>query len=108
MPRVIGVWLAGLYDNDRATSKAANDALKLVFSSEEKIAKVWKAYQADIVKYCTNVVLHETVDTLSDERQVSPDDAQNKFARVIATSVLALGHLICKLFPVVLVIHDHS
>ncbi|KAH8148763.1 uncharacterized protein LAJ45_07106 [Morchella importuna] len=97
MPRVIGVWLAGLYDNDRATSKAANDALKLVFSSEEKIAKVWKAYQADIVKYCTNVVLHETVDTLSDERQVSPDDAQNKFARVIATSVLALGHLISTL-----------
>lgn len=97
MPRVIGAWLSGLYDNDRATSKAANDSLKLVFASEDKIARVWKAYQADIMKYCTNVVLNETVGTLSDERQVSPDDAQNKFARVIATSVLALGNLISTL-----------
>lgn len=95
MPKVVGVWLAGLYDNDRATSRAARDALKAVFTTEEKVGNVWRHYHSTILLYCTDVILNESVNSLSDERQVSPDDAESKFARVIATCVLTVGHLIC-------------
>lgn len=94
MPKVVGAWLAGLYDNDRGTSRAARDALKLVFTSEEKVKSVWRAYHSAILEYCTSVVANESVSSLSDERQVSPGDAESKFARVISTCVLTVGHLI--------------
>lgn len=95
MPKVIGPWLAGIYDNDRGSARAAAEALKAVFTTQEKISTVWKAYQPAILEYCTNVITNETVNSLSDERQVSPAEAEAKFARVIATSVRAVGHLIC-------------
>lgn len=98
MPKVVGAWLAGLYDNDRATSRAARDALKLVFTTEEKVGNVWRHYHGAILEYCTNVITNESKESLSDERQVSPDDAESKFARVIATCVLTVGHLLC-LYP---------
>ncbi|KAL7276533.1 hypothetical protein RUND412_000456 [Rhizina undulata] len=97
MPKVVGPWLAGSYDNDRGASRAAKDALKLVFSSEEKIKSVWKAYDAGILEFCKDTILNESVNSLSDERSVSPDDAEAKFSRVIATCVLTVVHLMAEL-----------
>lgn len=95
MPKVVGAWLSGLYDNDRATARAARDALTLVFTTSEKVKGVWRHYHTNILEYCTNVIANESTGSLSDERQVSPDDAETKFARVIACCVLTVGHLIC-------------
>lgn len=95
MPKVVGAWLSGLYDNDRATARAARDALGLVFTTEDKVKGVWRHYHGGILEYCTNVIANESTGSLSDERQVSPDDAETKFARVIACCVLTVGHLIC-------------
>jgi hypothetical protein len=98
MPKVIGPWLTGIYDNDRGTARAAAEALRAVFTTQEKIKNVWKVYQSAILEYCTNVVTNETVNSLSDERQVSHDEAEAKFARVIATCIHTVGHLICPFF----------
>lgn len=94
MPRIAGPWLAGTYDSDRAAGRAAQDALRLVFPTPEKVLGVRKAFQQQILEYCEDAILHETVQTLSDERTVSADDALATYARVVATSLsLVSSHI---------------
>ena len=97
MPKIIGPWLAGLYDNDRIVSRAAHESLKQVFPSEEKLLNLWRLYQASLIAYSLDAITKETVNTLSDERTTSPDDAFAKHARVLAMGILLVTHLIGQL-----------
>ena len=97
MPRISGPWLAGTFDNDRAAAKAAVDALNLVFPSSEKIQGVQKAFQGSIIQYCRDTLLHETIQTLSDERVVSSEDAEATYYRVVATSLSVINMLVVEL-----------
>ncbi|KAK0283748.1 hypothetical protein LTR35_006207 [Friedmanniomyces endolithicus] len=94
LPRIVGSWLAGCYDSDRAAARAAQDALTLVFSSAEKVVALKKTFQGAILAYCKDALLHETLQTLSDERTVSPADAENTYARVVATSLAVVNNLL--------------
>lgn len=87
MPKIAGPWLAGVFDSDKAAANAAKDSLGLVFNTPEKIHGVRRTFHQSIVEYCKDATLNETVQTLSDERTISADDAQATFARVIATSI---------------------
>lgn len=87
MPKIAGPWLAGVFDSDKAAANAAKDSLGLVFNTPEKIQGVRRTFHQSIVEYCKDATLNETVQTLSDERTISADDAQATFARVIATSI---------------------
>ena len=97
MPKIAGPWLAGTFDNDRATARAATDALNLVFSTAEKLQGVRRTFQRSIVEYCRDAILHESVQSLSDEKVVSSDDAIAVYARVVATSISVIGSLIKEL-----------
>ena len=94
MPRLAGPWLAGSFDNDRAAAKAAADALNMVFPTVDKVQGVRKAFQRSVVEYCRDAILHETIQTLSDERVVSTEDAEATYYRVVATSLSLIGSLI--------------
>lgn len=97
MPRIAGPWLAGTFDHDRAAARAAGDALNLVFATSEKVQGVRRAFQQSILEYCRDAALQETVQTLSDERIVSSEDAKATYARVVATSLSAISSLINEL-----------
>lgn len=97
MPKLVGAWLAGLYDNDRPVAKAARDSFTRVFPTEEKMRAIWKVYHSPILEYTQDAILRETVQTLSDERTVSPDDAEAKYARVVGSSISVITHLLGKL-----------
>lgn len=99
MPKLAGPWLAGAQDSDRAAAKAAQDSLKQIFNSPEKLQNVGKAFQEPILEYCRDAVLNETIQTLSDERAVSADDAEATFSRVIATSISVVSNLLRDLSP---------
>ena len=94
MPRICGPWLAGTFDHDRATARSALDALNSVFPTPEKVHGVWKTFQRSILEYCRDAVLYETVQTLSDERTVSSEDATTIYARVVATSLSVISGLV--------------
>ena len=94
LPKGIGAWLAGLYDNDKQVARAAQTALSAVFPNQEKRRNVWKFYQTDITEYAAAAIIHESIETLSDERTVSPDDAQAKHVRVVATASMMLNTLL--------------
>ncbi|KAF3210885.1 hypothetical protein TWF679_006672 [Orbilia oligospora] len=93
LPQVAGSWLAGLYDSDQSVSAAATDALRQVFTTDEKIGLVWKTYQMAIMDFCGNVKAKEQVNSLSDERNNSPDEMEAKFARVMKGVIMAAAHL---------------
>ncbi|KAK3071158.1 hypothetical protein LTR53_009128, partial [Teratosphaeriaceae sp. CCFEE 6253] len=99
LPKIAGPWLAGCYDNDRAAAKAASDAFKAVFASTEKVLGLKKTFHGVILAYCRDAVLNETVQTLSDERTVTRDDAAATYGRVVATSLAVVADLLEQLPP---------
>ncbi|KAG2014555.1 hypothetical protein GB937_006516 [Aspergillus fischeri] len=94
LPKVIGAWLAGFYDNDRPVHRAALESFMQVFTTQEKRNGVWKVYQSSILDFVDDVILQQTPQTLSDERTVKPDDAETKYARVVGTALLLLNRVI--------------
>lgn len=94
LPKVIGAWIAGLYDNDRLVQRSDLESFLRVFSTEEKRSGVWKIYQSAVLDFVDDVILQQTPQTLSDERTVKPDDAEAKYARVAGTAILSLNRII--------------
>ncbi|KAL1632128.1 hypothetical protein SLS56_004017 [Neofusicoccum ribis] len=99
MPKVVGAWLSGLYENDKSVSLAAQASFSSVFSTPEKMHNLRKAFQQQILEYCRNVIDKESSNTLSDERNTSPDDAEAKYSRVIASSIAVIASLLTELSP---------
>ncbi|KAK5165332.1 hypothetical protein LTR04_001330 [Oleoguttula sp. CCFEE 6159] len=99
MPRSVGAWLCGLYDSDKSVTRAVQESLKQVFPTQDKLNNVKKAYQQPILEYCRDAITKETAHTLSDERVVSPDEAEAKYARVIATCLSVIVSLLSELQP---------
>lgn len=93
MPKVAASWVAGRYDNDKSVSRAANESFTRVFSSDEKVKNVWRLYQVSILEYAGDVVMKETMHTLSDERTTSPDDSSAKYSRVASASLMMVANL---------------
>lgn len=75
-------------------SNAAKESLKQVFPTEDKLKNVWRVYLGPILQYCSDAIIKETSNTLSDERTVSPDDASAKHARVVAAAIHVVRHVI--------------
>ena len=91
---MLGPWAAGLYDDDRSVVRAAQESFKQVFSTGEKQRNLWRLYQKSLLEYSRNAILEETVQTLSDERTVSPDDAQAKYTRVVGAAIMVVSHIL--------------
>ncbi|KGM92702.1 ubiquitin-protein ligase RKR1 [Paracoccidioides brasiliensis Pb18] len=96
IPKVVGAWLAGLYDSDKLASKAAQESIIRAFPTEEKRQSLWKIYQSSIFAFVIDAVLEQTPQTLSDERTVRPDEAEAKHARVVATALRVLNQLLAR------------
>ena len=94
MPSTVGAWLAGGFDRDRQVSRAARESLESTFPTEDKRTGVWKAFQGPILDYCLAAIQNETIQSLSDERTCSPDDAEAKYARAISGALLTITGLL--------------
>jgi uncharacterized protein (DUF2267 family) len=94
LPTIVGPWLIGLYDTDKSVTRATQESLERVFPSEEKRNNLWRLYRSPIVDFCLNAIKKETVNSLSDERTTSPDDALAKHARVVGASILVVTKII--------------
>lgn len=99
MPRIAGPWLAGTFDNDRVVSRAAAVAMDAVFPTPEKVYGVSRTFQRSILEFCRASLLQENVQTLSDSRTTSADDAEALYARVVSTSLSVIEGLLEDLTP---------
>ncbi|KAI1273240.1 hypothetical protein F5Y07DRAFT_377400 [Xylaria sp. FL0933] len=96
IPKVVGPWLAGTFDRDRAVSRAATEGLSSFLTTPEKMVQFWKRCQQQILNYANNAV-KETAETLSDRRSTNADDADAKYFRVLAGSLALVLNLLQKL-----------
>lgn len=94
LPKAVGPWLCGHYDNDRSVARSAADALAGAFATPEKRQALWKIYKGSLLDFAEDAILKQTVQTLSDERSTSKDDAESKYARVAGSAMTMLGYLI--------------
>lgn len=91
----IGVWLSGMFDQDRSTAKACKESIDFAFGSKkEKISNLWKIFTVQILQYCYQVLAYETKDTLSDERFATKEESQAKYLRVLQGSILLIVHVL--------------
>ncbi|KAM3542587.1 hypothetical protein ARSEF1564_004507 [Beauveria bassiana] len=93
IPKVVGAWLAGLYDRDRAVARAASDGLGSFLTSPEKADAFWKKCQPQILAFALEAI-QETQDSLSDERSTTKEDAEAKYFRVINASLSLILRLL--------------
>ncbi|KAG4026242.1 hypothetical protein MFRU_043g00460 [Monilinia fructicola] len=96
IPKIVGSWLAGTYDRDRAVARSAIDGLTSFLDTDAKMNLFWKRCQNEILDYAEEA-LNETPHTLSDERSVPIEDANEKYFRVNSASVSLLVNLLAKL-----------
>ncbi|KAI0521438.1 hypothetical protein F5B22DRAFT_644168 [Xylaria bambusicola] len=96
VPKIVGPWLAGTFDRDRAVSKAATEGLSSFLTTPEKVLLFWKRCQQQILNYASDAV-KETADTLSDRRSTNSDDADAKYFRVLAGGLALVLNLLQKL-----------
>ncbi|KAK4937210.1 hypothetical protein LTR10_022115 [Elasticomyces elasticus] len=94
LPKVVGSWLSGTYDSDRAVARAAQESLALSFNTEEKRGALWDIYKTALIDYAEDAIFVQTSKTLSDERSTTPEDAEVKFVRVAGNAMHMLSQLI--------------
>jgi hypothetical protein len=95
IPRIVGAWLAGTFDRDRAVSRAAKDGLSSFLTTDERVTQFWKKCQPQILGYASEAIL-ETPDTLSDERSTTKEDAETKYYRVVGGSLSLILNILQK------------
>ncbi|KAK3324525.1 hypothetical protein B0T19DRAFT_358305 [Cercophora scortea] len=95
IPAMVGPWLAGTFDRDRAVSRAATDGFSTFLDTEEKASKFWRRCQVQILEYATEAI-KETPGTLSDERVSTKEDADAKYYRVMGASLSLVLNLLKK------------
>jgi hypothetical protein len=96
IPKIVGSWLAGIYDRDRVVARAAKDGITSFLDTDEKVALFWKRCQVQILDYAQEAI-NETPQNLSDERTMSADDVQAKYSRVVGSSISLVVNLLVKL-----------
>ncbi|KAF4966358.1 hypothetical protein FSARC_5928 [Fusarium sarcochroum] len=98
LPKIVGAWLAGLYDRDRVVARAASDGLTSFLTTPEKVLAFWNKCQAQILDYAIDAI-QETQDTLSDERSTTAEDAEAKYFRVVTASLSLVLGLLARVEP---------
>lgn len=96
IPKIAGAWLAGLYDKDRAVSRTATNTLTSFLDTNAKVLFLKKQCQGAILEYVQDAI-NETPETLSDERATTEEDRQEKYNRVISSSLSLITSLLTSL-----------
>ena len=86
LPKLVGSWLAGIYDRDRGVARSASEGILSLLDTDAKITAFWTKYQSQILEYAKET-FKETPQSLSDERTVSEDEMQEKYFRVVNSSI---------------------
>lgn len=87
----IGIWLAGLFDTDRATARTCRESICDSFgNNEEKVTNLWKIFITQIVQYSHEVIVCESKDTLSDDKFSTKEEIESKYIRVTQASISLL------------------
>ncbi|KAG7746554.1 hypothetical protein KL912_004131 [Ogataea haglerorum] len=93
----VGIWMSGCFENDRVVSKGTVASISAAFGdSPEKTSNLWKIFAQQLLTYCHQLLLFETIDTLSDERFVGKEESEIKYLRTVHAGVQMLISLVTR------------
>ncbi|KAI8581916.1 hypothetical protein K450DRAFT_229884 [Umbelopsis ramanniana AG] len=90
---MIGPWLICFFDPSKDVARIATTSFSSAFPLDKK-KEVLVFCQKSIIEYTSEMILEKTPDTLSDPRDVTKEEMDAKFARVIIESFHVLAYLI--------------
>jgi hypothetical protein len=97
-PQIVGSWLAGIGDKDKVVVHAAKNGFESILNNDDKRLAFRKRCQVQILEYAQGAI-NETPQSLSDERNTSADDVQEKYFRVVNSSMYLVASLFHFLGP---------
>ncbi|KAG7925217.1 hypothetical protein KL925_004694 [Ogataea polymorpha] len=93
----VGIWMSGCFENDRVVSKGTMASISAAFGdSPVKTNNLWKVFAQQLLNYCHQLLLFETIDTLSDERFVGKEESEIKYLRTVHAGVQMLISLVTR------------
>lgn len=98
----VGPWILGLFDTDRMVATAAKqslaDVLPASFFDEKKnvLDTLYAKFCDPLLDFIHTIIANETIESLSDERYVSREEAETKYYRTARGAIATLSLLITK------------
>lgn len=97
---IAGTWATSIYDTDRNVATECKASLDGVFSpASGKQDAFYTNFEVGILSYVYDVLNHQTVESLSDARYVTGEDAKFKYDRVVRSCILTLAFLVGRTTP---------
>ena len=85
--------LLGTCDTDAMVSKNCKSEFEKCFNNDSnKLNALWKVFQEQIVNLAKDILINESIDTISDQRYIDKEEAKFKYTRLStsATNLLIL------------------
>uniref|UniRef100_A0A131YUS9 E3 ubiquitin-protein ligase listerin n=1 Tax=Rhipicephalus appendiculatus TaxID=34631 RepID=A0A131YUS9_RHIAP len=95
---LIGAWLVSQSDPFAPAATAARAAFEAAFSSEKQI-QVFQFFSQELFSHLNDVILQQTVDTVPDSKELSPEEREAKYHRWLSCALLGLKMVLEYLSP---------
>ncbi|KAK9461550.1 uncharacterized protein V1516DRAFT_663261 [Lipomyces oligophaga] len=96
---VIGYWLGGIYDTDKAVSRSALQSFESVFSTDAKRVQVLDVLHVPILEYIKTSIAARDTHLSSDEKYFTEADIQQKVFRQITSGIYLYSYLLDNISP---------
>ncbi|XP_077539719.1 E3 ubiquitin-protein ligase listerin [Haemaphysalis longicornis] len=95
---LIGAWLVSQSDPFAPAASAAKAAFEAAFSAEKQ-TQVFQFFHQELFSYISDVILQQSVDTLPDSKELSPEEREAKYHRWLSCALLGLKMVLEYLAP---------
>ncbi|KAH9381898.1 hypothetical protein HPB48_015382 [Haemaphysalis longicornis] len=95
---LIGAWLISQSDPFAPAASAAKAAFEAAFSAEKQ-TQVFQFFHQELFSYISDVILQQSVDTLPDSKELSPEEREAKYHRWLSCALLGLKMVLEYLAP---------
>lgn len=93
LPDLIPFILMGVYDMDTTLAKSNLENLTEIFT-QDKVIKLWKTFQSQIIQLCTECLINEDMNSLSEETHTPIEERTLKYDRTASTCLQLLIHMV--------------
>lgn len=88
-------WLQGLFDEKPIALAVRSELLKSFSNDSTKVdLKLWVIFHEQIAHFCHTILLHESANTITDERIETHEELTMKYERAATSAILTLKRLI--------------
>ncbi|XP_074600355.1 E3 ubiquitin-protein ligase listerin [Brevipalpus obovatus] len=93
LKKMIAVWVLSLHDTYVVSANASRNSFSVAFSSTKQNEVLNFAYK-EIINYCKNILIYQTIETIEDPSLFSFEEREAKYNRLVSCSLQSICLLI--------------